>query len=112
VDVPPDRLAAWNCRAPRVVRFWSATSGTHEAAIEALRLRSPIEVVEPSAEELRVQLAVELDSAKDHLRAIVDRYWDRDWRDDNRGYTTPEDQLWRAAAAVSELEAALSSPAG
>ena len=35
-----------------------------------------------------------------------------DWREENRGDTTAEDQLWLAAAAVSELDAALNSPGG
>jgi len=43
-----------------------------------------------------------------HLRAVVDRYWDRDWRREHKGYDeSPEGHLWRAAAAVAEIQDAL-----
>lgn len=105
----PTEWPAWNCRARRVVRFWSAANGTDADAVDALRQRSHVHVDEPGHEEFAAQLTMELELAMRHLRATVDRYWDRDWRDENRGYTTPEDQLWRAAAAISELDAALNS---
>ena len=39
---------------------------------------------------------------------MVQRYWDRDWRRQHKGYDeSPEDHLWRAAAAVSEMQDAL-----
>lgn len=44
---------------------------------------------------------------KTHLRSILDRYWDHEWRRANRHDTIPEDQLWRAATAVTEIEAAI-----
>ncbi len=52
------------------------------------------------------QLGVELEAAKAHLQSILESYWDRDWRRDNRHQTSPEDQLWRAATAVNELDTA------
>ncbi len=52
------------------------------------------------------QLAVELEASKAHLQSILARYWDQDWRRDNRHHTSPEDQLWRAATAVNDLDTA------
>lgn len=43
-----------------------------------------------------------------HLRAVLDRYWDRDWRRDHQGHDDePEDHLWRAATAVEDILDAL-----
>ncbi len=53
------------------------------------------------------QLAVELEAAKAHLQSILERYWGQSWRRDNHHHTSPEDQLWRAAAAVNELDTAI-----
>ena len=42
------------------------------------------------------------------LDGLIERYWDGGWRREHRGYDeTPEDHLWRAAAAVSEMQDAL-----
>ena len=39
---------------------------------------------------------------------MIDRYWDGDWRGEHKGHgESPEDHLWRAAAAVSEMQDAL-----
>jgi len=65
-------------------------------------------VVEPLARELARQLQVELPVYRGHLRTMIERYWDRDWRREHKGYDeSPEDHLWRAAAAVSETQDAL-----
>ena len=51
---------------------------------------------------------MELPVSRGHLRTVVERYWDRDWRREHKGYDeSPEDHLWRAAAAVSEMQDAL-----
>jgi hypothetical protein len=64
--------------------------------------------VEPTASELIGQLRAELPVSRAHLRTVVERYWDRDWRRENKGYDeSPENHLWRAAAAVSEMQDAL-----
>jgi hypothetical protein len=43
-------------------------------------------------------------ASRAHLRYVVDRYWDRDWRSNHKGFGTyPEDHLWRAATAVVDL---------
>lgn len=78
--------------------------------IDALRTRrlDRLDVVEPTASELTRQLQVELPVSRGHLRTMIERYWDRDWRREHKGYDeSPEDHLWRAAAAVSEMQDAL-----
>ncbi len=99
LDWPP-----WNCRDRRVARFWSATTGVDDAAIDALRSRRGLTEVEPTPTQRREQLGVELSVAKAHLRSILDRYWDSDWRRADRHSTSPEDQLWRAATAVTDID--------
>ena len=58
-------------------------------------------------EELDAHLELELIVSKARLRSILASYWDPEWRRDNRGGTSPEDQLWRAATTVTEIESAL-----
>jgi hypothetical protein len=103
----PTAWPPWTYRDRRVVRFWSATGGLDDGVIDPLRTGCPPTVVEPEPGELRDQLGVEHAVARAHLRAILDCYWDQDWRRANRHDTSPEDQLWRAATAVTEIEAAL-----
>jgi hypothetical protein len=107
------RPLAWPVWSPahrRLVRFWSADAGTDEAAIEAMRSRQldRLVVVEPSADELEKQLRDEFAVSRRHLRAILDGYWEPDWRRKHKGYGEyPEDHLWRAARAVMEMQDAL-----
>lgn len=105
----PVAWPAWNHEHRRVARFWSATDGTDVEAIEALQSRrlDRITVVEPSAEQLVAQLNEELPVSRRHLRTIVDRYWDHNWRRAHRGDNSPEDHLWRAASAVEDMLSAL-----
>ena len=103
---------AWNLAHRRVLRFWSATGGLDDQAIEALadRRRDDLAVVEPSEERLGEQLEAELAASRRHLWDVLDHYWEQDWR--RRQHSTddqPEDQLWRAAQAVREIEAALTA---
>lgn len=102
----------WTYRDRRVTRFWSATGGLDADVIDALRTSRPPTVVEPVRDELREQLVVEHSVAKAHLRSILDHYWDQDWRRSNRHRTSPEEQLWRAATAVTEIEAAIDEQTG
>lgn len=102
----PTAWPAWNVRNQQVTRFWSADSGLDHAGIDALRSGATADLVEPDRREMDEQLAVELKAAKAHLRSILERYWDQEWRRDNRRHTSPEDQLWRAATAVNELDTA------
>jgi hypothetical protein len=100
----------WNHQHRRVARFWSADTGIDETVIEGLRLRrlNRLPVVQPSAAELTDQLRHELGLSRRHLQAVLDGYWDRDWRrEHNRFGETPEDHLWRAAMAVTEIHDAL-----
>ncbi len=100
----------WNHEHRRLVRYWSAGAGLDERVIEALQSRrlGELAVVEPSTEELTDQLREELVVSRRHLREILTRYWDDDWRRKHKGYDeSPEDHLWRAATAVSDMQDAL-----
>ena len=100
----------WNHRHRRLARYWSAGYGLDDSVIEALRARrlECLDVVEPTAGELTRQLHAELTVSRAHLRTVTERYWDRDWRREHKGYDeSPEDHLWRAAAAVSQMQDAL-----
>lgn len=103
----PTAWPAWTYRNRQVAQFWSAANGLDHAVIGALRSGAAADVVESDRGNLAEQLGVELDVSKAHLRSILERYWDQDWRRDNRHHTSPEDQLWRAATAVAEIEAAI-----
>ena len=107
----PASMPAWSCEHRRVARFWTASDGIDEGLIDRLR-RGDLEeadVVEPEEDVLIGQLAVELVTARVHLRSVLDQYWDREWRRDHR---PAEDHLWRAAEAVSTLEAAIDEGPG
>jgi hypothetical protein len=100
----------WNPRHRRVTRFWSASAGVDAAAIEALQSRrlDSVSVVEPSINELDEQLREELAVSRRHLRTMLDDYWSHDWRREHKGYDeSPEDHLWRAAMALTEIQDAL-----
>lgn len=102
----PASWPAWTYQNRPVARFWTADGGLDGEAIEALRSRrlDRLEVIEPSAEQLAKQLRKELQISRDHLRTVLDGYWDRDWRKRHKGYDESlEDHLWRAATAVSEM---------
>ena len=103
----PTAWPPWTYRDRRVTRLWSATGGLDADVIDALRTGRLPTVIEPERGELLEQLIVEHSVAKAHLRSILDHYWDQDWRRSNRHDTSPEDQLWRAATAVTEIEAAI-----
>lgn len=92
------------------MRFWSASGDLDPAVIEALRSRrfDRVPVVTPSVDELAAQLREELAVSRRHLGAMLDSYWDRDWRRQHSGHEeSPEDHLWRAATAVTDIWAAL-----
>jgi hypothetical protein len=103
----PTAWPAWTYRNQRVARFWSASNGIESDLIDELRSGAVSDLIEPDRAELIEQVGVELEVSKAHLRSILDQYWDHDWRRNNRSHTSPEDQLWRAGTAVTELEAAL-----
>lgn len=102
----PHEWPVWTYQNRRLARFWSADSGLDESAIEALRSRrlDRLAVVEPSDAELTKQLRAEVAVSREHLRSVLDGYWDRDWRRRHKGYDqSPEDHLRRAATAVTEM---------
>jgi hypothetical protein len=101
----------WNHHHRRLARFWSADRGTQMDVLELLsdRQLSRLPFVEPAVEELVLQLSEELTASRGHLCHVLERYWDPGWRRDHKGPDeSPEDHLWRAAQAVSEIEQALS----
>lgn len=105
----------WNHEHRRLLRFWSADGGLDASVIEALRARrvDALAIVEPREDDLIEQLRVELEVSRRYLREMLDHYWDREWRRDHKGYDeSPEDHLWRAATAVSEITDALDEITG
>ncbi len=97
----------WSYRDRRVARLWSATSGLDDEVIDALRTQRPPKVVEPALDQLLDQLGIEVAVAKAHLRTILAHSRAQEGRRANRRGTSPEDQLWRAATAVTEIETAI-----
>ncbi len=78
--------------------------------IEVLRSRriEHLTIVEPSVDELAEQPSEELAASRRHLRAVLDSYWDHDWRRQRQGDDeSPEDHLWRAATAMADLSDAI-----
>lgn len=106
----PLAWSVWNHEHRRLARFWTAADGLDTEVVDALRSRrlDRLVVVEPSSQELVEQLREELAVSRRHLRALLDSYWDRDWRREHKGYVeSPEDHLWRAARAVEDMHGAL-----
>ncbi len=97
----------WTPDDRRVARFWSASDGLDEGMVDALSEKHQVDVVQPDLQEWRDGLSAELPLCRDHLRSILDRYWDDRWRRAHRDGATPEDHLWRAAQAVIDIETAL-----
>jgi hypothetical protein len=106
----PLEWPAWNHRHRKVARFWSVRDGLDVTLVEALQVRrlDDVDIVAPSAAELARQLRLELPVSREHLRSMLDTYWDRSWRQSvPRSQAPPEEHLWRAAKAVSEIQDAL-----
>jgi hypothetical protein len=86
----------WNHAIGRAVRFWSH-SGTETAALDALEDRrlDALTVAAPSdADALREQLLIEHEAARQHLRDVVDRYDDGEWRREHSGLgLRPDDHI-------------------
>jgi hypothetical protein len=102
---------AWNPIHRRVVRFWSDRDGRDDEVLDALRARRGLPVVEPSSDDWHAQLSEELRLARHHLTAMLDHYYDQDWRRGHKGFGVyPEDHLWRAAQGVREIDDALARP--
>lgn len=102
----PRAWPVWTYQHRRLAKFWSADSGLDSSAIEALRSRrlEHLTIVEPSDDELTTQLRAELAVSRKHLGSVLEGYWDRDWRRRHKGYDeSPQEHLWRAATAVTEM---------
>lgn len=107
----PCAWPVWNHRHRRLARFWSADQGTHIEVLELLQERKldRLSILEAPLGDLFQQLTEELAVSRHHLRRVLDQYWEPDWRRDHKGYDeSPEDHLWRAAQAVSEIEQVVS----
>jgi hypothetical protein len=100
----------WSHQHRRLARFWTASEGVDHGAIDALRASTldQVPIVEPAGADLAHQLRIELEVSRRHLRSVLDRYWDHQWRREHKGGgASPEDHLWRAATAVQDIEGAL-----
>ncbi|MBI2705810.1 MAG: hypothetical protein HYX32_11050 [Actinobacteria bacterium] len=96
----------WNACHRRVALVWTAGGGLDEPSIEALRNQRQPKIAAPDDALFREQLVEERAAARVHLRQIVDDFWEPAWRRENRGEDR-EDQLWRAAAGLLEIDDAL-----
>lgn len=95
-----------NHRLRALLRVWTI-DGAERQAIDRLRrgeLTATDIVTAPGEPQLAIQLRSELAQCRRHLAIVLDRYHDRDWRRDHKGFAIyPEDHLWCAAHAVREL---------
>ncbi len=99
----------WNHAIDRAVRFWSH-AGTDTATLDALagrRVDSLTMAMPSDAEALHEQLVVEHAAARQHLRDVVDRYDDQEWRRDSGFGLHADDHLWSAARGLLDLDAAI-----
>ena len=95
----------WNSVIREPVRFWSL-DGTDEQVLDALRDRrfADLRRLTASPAEQLGRAEDELDRAESHLRAVRELYWDRDWRNEHRGFGRyPEHHLWEATDGYLEL---------
>jgi CheY-like chemotaxis protein len=102
----PEVWPVWNHHIRGPVRIYSTADGPDEDALTALahghvdHLRLPA----PSAAERREHVDMELDTALQHLRAVHQHYWDRDWRREHKGFgIDPETHLWNAVWGYLDL---------
>ncbi len=107
----PAGWPVWNHAIVRAVRFWSRSDGTDADVLALLgehRFDDLAYVGPPSRERYLEQLRIEKAAARRHLRQVLDRYHDRDWQRAHRSYAMyPEDHLWWAAEAFTDLDDAI-----
>lgn len=99
----------------RPLRLWTVNDGVDEAALTALAERRAVEhrLEDPPPDELRAALERELAVTEAALDDAVERYWDRDFRDEHRGGGRyPEHTLWELAWGVRDLRRGLEQLAG
>lgn len=95
----------WNHVIREPVRFWSL-DGPDEIVLDALRARrfADLPRITASPAEVRRRAQAELDGALGQLRAVHQKYWDRDWRHEHRGLGRyPENHLWEAVDGYLDL---------
>ncbi|MEV4107797.1 hypothetical protein [Nonomuraea sp. NPDC049695] len=93
-----------NHRIHDPVRFWSL-DGTDKGVLDALAERrfNLLRGTAPQPQE-RAPAAGELEAALEHLRAVRDSYWDRQWRRRHRSLSRyPEHHLWEAVQGYLDL---------
>ena len=110
----PVARPAWNHDRRRVLRIWTLEHGMDAATLGDLRSLplAGIEVVEPTPAELKELLEAELPRSTDHLREVLEHYWEGRWRKahtDRSSGIHPDDHLWRAAYAVQSMQEALAA---
>ena len=107
----PADWPVWNHSIIRAVRFWSADGGRDQRALDGLaaaRLENVSVKAPANRGELRTQVAIERDVARQHLVTVTESFYEPGWRREHRGDGVyPENQLWSATAAYLELDDAL-----
>ncbi len=106
----PATRPPWSHLERRVARAWSRDQGVDAANLGALATGDldAVDVVAPADEDLVSWLRREIPRSESHLRAVLDGYWEGDWRRAHTGGGIhPEDHLWRAAWAVQSMHDAL-----
>jgi len=96
----------WNHHIRGPVRIWSVDGGSDEQALATLEARDfgSLNRLVPEPADERLQLREDLEAALAHLREVRDKYWDRDWRREHRGYGRyPENELWEAVGGFLDL---------
>lgn len=95
----------WNHYIRDSVRFWSV-DGPDEEVLQALSERRLSDLPRLTADpgEVRAHMAEALDVVLARLREVHANYWEREWRQENRGnYRYPENTLWEAVEGYLDL---------
>lgn len=95
----PAAWPVWNHHIRGPVALWSIHGGA-TGAVDALaehRFDALLRAL-PSPRQEAAQREAELAACERHLRAMLDTYWEQEWRRAQRwNGLRPEDHLWRAA---------------
>lgn len=112
----PAGWPVWNHRVVNPVRFWILDDHVDTAVFEALT-GGGAEQIPPGegpadVSALVAQLETERQVSRLHLDRVLAGFYEREWRREHRGDPdgngTPQDHLWWAAAALLELDDAIS----
>jgi hypothetical protein len=102
----PSSRPPWSHLERRVARIWTRDAGPDVDGIDGLARAdfSGVTITAPTDDDLGAWLLSELPRSEDHLREVLDRYWDGDWRREHSGDGIyPDDHLWRASWAVQSM---------